>query len=333
MAKVKITGDTRDAQQKVTKLRKEVERLDREAKKPKKINVQGRGGITGALGKVGGGIGGALQVAGGNLISQFIQGLKQYIPAVLRVVSGSLGKALGLEELEKAVTKVTPKIKNLVDVIETFGNPGEEALNRADRIDALDDERRSHNSKSLAEEYAYSKAFSNIAGVNGTQIVDRLQSLIDMATSGNISEMEKAWGQLRGFGVTYSDLEKGSTWEVLVKMLAAYRRAGLDGQNELEPALQQIVGKRQMAAIRKIGDGVELREQAQLLEKEFNTRIQDQQRILEEASKSEVTRAIADIQSMAIPTEGLHYINDEANSQLSLATLKTGMIGDTGTAT
>ena len=122
MAKVKITGDTRDAQQKVTKLRKEVERLDREAKKPKKINVQGRGGITGALGKVGGGIGGALQVAGGNLISQFIQGLKQYIPAVLRVVSGSLGKALGLEELEKAMVeyieyynknRITTKLKGL----------------------------------------------------------------------------------------------------------------------------------------------------------------------------------------------------------------------------
>lgn len=331
MAEVKLTGNTRDAQQKIQKLRREVQQLDREAKKPKNVNVQGKG----FFGKMGGTMKGgtsALAVAGGNIISQIIQGMLTYIPALVRLGGGLLGKSLGLHELERAVTKVTPKIRNLVAAIETFSNPGEEALTRADKLDALDDERRSHNSRSLAEEYAYSKAFSNIAGVNGTQIVDRLQAVLDMATSGNVGEMEKAWGQLQGFGITYDDIQNKSTWQVLAKMLKAYGRAGADGNNELEPAMQQIVGKRQLAAVRKIGDGKELEAQARTLRTEFDTRIQNPDKILTEAAKSEVTRAIAEIQGMAVPTEGLHYINDEANTQLSLATLKTGMIGDVGTA-
>ena len=327
-AEVKITANTRDAQQKIQRLKKEVDNLDKLAKKPKTINVKGNGKLGGVAGAAGSAIG-AGAVATGNLIADAIKGfIKQYIPSVARLSAGLLGKGFGLQELERAVTRITPKFRSLMDALDTFGNPGTEALDRADRIDALDDERRSHNSQSLAEEYAYSKAFSNIAGVNGTQIVDRLQSLLDMATSGSISEMDRAWRQLDGFGVTYEDIQRGSTWQVLQKMLTAYAAAGADGDNELEPNMQQIVGKRQMAAVRKIGDGTELAQQAAELTQEFNERIQNQQEILREAAQSEVTRAKADIQNMAIPEEGLHYINDEADNQLSTAELKTGMIGD-----
>ena len=327
-AEVKITANTRDAQQKIQRLKKEVDNLDKLAKKPKTINVKGNGKLGGVAGAAGSAIG-AGAVATGNLIADAIKGfIKQYIPSVARLSAGLLGKGFGLQELERAVTRITPKFRSLMDALDTFGNPGTEALDRADRIDALDDERRSHNSQTLAEEYAYSKAFSNIAGVNGAQLVDRVQSLLDMATSGSISEMDRAWKQLDGFGVTYEDIQKGSTWQVLQKMLAAYAAAGADGENELEPNMQQIVGKRQMAAVRKIGDGTELAQQAAELTQEFNERIQNQQEILREAAQSEVTRAKADIQNMAIPEEGLHYINDEADNQLSTAELKTGMIGD-----
>ena len=327
-AEVKITANTRDAQQKIQRLKKEVDNLDKLAKKPKTINVKGNGKLGGVAGAAGSAIG-AGAVATGNLIADAIKGfIKQYIPSVARLSAGLLGKGFGLQELERAVTRITPKFRSLMDALDTFGNPGTEALDRADRIDALDDERRSHNSQSLAEEYAYSRAFSNIAGVNGSQLVDRVQALLDMATSGSISEMDRAWRQLDGFGVTYEDIQKGSTWQVLQKMLAAYAAAGADGENELEPNMQQIVGKRQMAAVRKIGDGTELAQQAAELTQEFNERIQNQQEILREAAQSEVTRAKADIQNMAIPEEGLHYINDEADNQLSTAELKTGMIGD-----
>lgn len=342
-AEVKITANTRDAQQKIQKLKKEVDNLDKIAKKPKTINVKGNGKLGSAIGAAGSAIG-AGAVAKGNLIADAIKGfLKQYIPSVARLSAGLLGKGFGLQELERAVTRITPKFRSLFDALETFGNPGTEALDRADRIDALDDERRSHNSQSLAEEYAYSKAFSNIAGVNGTQIVDRVQSLLDMATSGSISEMDRAWKQLNGFGVTYEDIQKGSTWQVLQKMLTAYAAAGGDGENELEPNMQQIVGKRQMAAVRKIGDGSELAQQAADLVKEFNERIQNQGEILKYAAQSEVTRAKADIESMAVPNEGFNrkgangedidgYIMAEANNILKTAELKTGMIGDVGKA-
>lgn len=329
-AEVKLTANTRDAQQKIQRLRKEVDKLDKEAKKPKTINVRSNGKIGGTSGGSGSGIG---SIASGNLIADAIKSfLKQYIPAVVRLGGGLLGKSFGLEELEKSITRITPKIRSLFDALDTFGRPGEEALSRADRLDALDDERRSHNSQSLAEEYAYSRAFTNIAGVNGSQIVDKVQALLDMATSGSISEMDRAWKLLNGFGISYEDIQNGSTWQVLHKMIEAYAAAGADGENELEPNMQQIVGKRQVAAVRKIGDGTELAAQAAELTQEFNERIQHQQRILEEAAISEVTRARAEIQGMVIPEEGLHYINDEANNQLSTEKLKTGMLGDTGTA-
>ena len=342
-AEVKITANTRDAQQKIQRLKKEVDNLDKLAKKPKTINVKGNGKLGGVAGAAGSAIG-AGAVATGNLIADAIKGfIKQYIPSVARLSAGLLGKGFGLQELERAVTRITPKFRSLMDALDTFGNPGTEALDRADRIDALDDERRSHNSQTLAEEYAYSKAFSNIAGVNGSQLVDRVQSLLDMATSGSISEMDRAWKQLNGFGVTYEDIQKGSTWQVLQKMLAAYAAAGADGENELEPNMQQIVGKRQMAAVRKIGDGTELAQQTADLVKEFNERIQNQQEILRYAAQSEVTRAVADIESMAVPNEGFTrkgpngedidgYIMAEAKNILKAAELKTGMIGDVGEA-
>ena len=42
MAEVKLTANTRDAQQKITKLRKDIDKLDKEAKKPKTINASPR---------------------------------------------------------------------------------------------------------------------------------------------------------------------------------------------------------------------------------------------------------------------------------------------------
>ena len=330
MAKVKITGDTKDAQRKIQQLRKEVDKLDKEAKKPKKVNVQGGKGIGGIGAK--GGIGGALSVAGGNIISMVMKELLKYIPAVTRLSSGILSEFLGLKELEKAVTTVTPKVRNLVSAIEAFGDPQSLALERADRLDALDDEKRSHNSKSNAEEFGYSESFANVAGVQAGQIVERIQSLMDMATSGNISEMDKAWKQLQGFGLTWDEVEKGSTWNVLEKMIRAYHAAGLDGMNELEPAMQQIVGKRAMSAIRKVGSGSQWVKDAKFLKRRFTEIVKDENGSLDETAKSELIRSEAKIYGYTVPEEGRHYITDAAKTQLTEEELKTGMIGDTETA-
>lgn len=320
-ATVKIKGDTKDAQQKVQRLRKDVERLDRECKRPKKIRIQGDS--KGLLNTIKGtAIGTALGNMGSKLGGDIWQMLLQNIPAIGQLIGQSIGSGV-----DKEFIKFGQKWRMFFDSLAVYGNPSSEALSRGDKLDALDDERRSHNSKSNAEEMGYSRAFSNIAGVNGTQIVDRIQSVLDMATSGNIAEMDKAWGQLAGFGVTYDDIQTKSTWQVLEKMLGAYAAAGADGENELEPAFQQIVGKRQIAAVRKIGDGTELREQAGLFAKEFTRLIPNEAQILEAAGQSEVKRTLAEIQGMAIPEQGVSHIGREAQNLYDIAEFQTGLIG------
>lgn len=329
MATVKIKGDTADAQNKVQKLRKEVERLDREAKKPKKITIQGQQGLMGKMQAGLGKMGVAIGTATGNLITAAIKQVINYIPAIGRLGGSSKTAAdwFGIDDFERRMVELGPRLRRVFEGLEIFGNPGEEALNRADKLDALDDERRSHNSKSNAEEFAYSRAFSNIAGVNGGAMVDRLQAVLDMATSGNMQEMDKAWKLLNGMGITWEDVEKGSTWEVLSKMLGAYHAAGADGMNELEPAMQQIFGKRQMAAVRKIGDGAEMQSQAAELMTYWADTIKNEHQILEEAAKSEVTRAKAEIQGMAVGPDGVQYIGEGAQEILEKETFKKNIVG------
>lgn len=328
-AQVKITANTTDAQQKVQRLRKEVERLDREARKPKKIRVQG--GTTGRLS----GIGSndlAKATAKGNLMAD---SLKSIVALVVRGLAPVLGRiaADASGQVDKFGT-LGARLEKYLQNLSTYVHPEKEALERADRMDALDDERRSHNSKSIAEEMAYSRAFTQIAGVNGNAIVDRLQALLDMATSGNFDDMEKAWGKLQGFGLTWQDLQDSSTWEVLAKMLDAYKTAGADGQNELTPAMQEIVGVRNMGAIRKAGEGEDLRTRAQRYEQEFNTRIPPEmvQRILEAADASEAVRIIAEIEGLKIPDSAMVHVTNAANQKLDTAENDTRMLTTNGDA-
>lgn len=325
-ATVKIKGDTKDAQSKLQQLRKEVERLDKETKKPKRVNVQTSKGIQVTGNRVGGmgtGMATFLGSAAGNMASNALQSVIsaviRFAPAITRATTGLSGFGM--------------KLQKFMTALEIYGHPEEEALSRADRIDALDDERRSHNSKDNADEFGYSRAFSNIAGVNGSMLIDRAQAILDMATSGNVSEMDKAWKMLTPMGITFDDIQNGSTWEVMAKMLQAYHAAGADGMNELEPHMQQIFGKRQMAAIRKIGDGSEWTAQATLLADEFRRAITNESDILEAAGKSEVTRSMAEIHGMAIPDSGLPYIETAAQNRLDSAKLNSQMLStDAGAA-
>ena len=337
MAVVKIKGDTSDAQNKIKKLRKEVDKLDKECKKPKKIKVSGSGG--GSRG--GSGVGGMMQVAGGNLISQFMGQATQYIGALGRVATMVIGRSLGLKELEKSFDKLMPKAKQLSELLQTFGSPGETAIERAYALDALDDERRSHNTKSLAEEAGYSSAFSSVAGADGTQIIEKMQNLFEQATSGKISEMTEAWKLLKGFGVTFDDLQNKSTWENLITILKNYGAAGADGNNELQPQMQTIVGQRQMATIRKIGDGTSFEQKAMALITDFKERISDDKvdKILQAADEAEFLDAQKRNEMFNLPTVALrhadkdgnvkngHVIN-QAQNQLENEMIKTGLMGN-----
>lgn len=327
MAVVKIKGDTKDAQSKVQRLRKEVEKLDKET--PKKITIQGQQGLMGKMNAGLGKMGVAIGTAAGNLITAAIHQVINYIPAIGRIggTSKTMSDWLGIEDFEQRMVRLGPRLRRVFEGLEIFGNPGEEALKRADKLDALDDERRSHNSKTNAEEFGYSRAFSNIAGVNGGAMIDRLQAILDMATSGNMQEMDKAWGLLNGMGITWDDVEKGSTWEVLSKMLGAYHAAGADGMNELEPAMQQIFGNRRMAAIRKIGDGTEMKSQAALYMAYWAEVIKNEEEILAEAAKSEIERTKAEIQGMAVGPDGTKFIGEGAQEILDRETFKKQLIG------
>jgi hypothetical protein len=88
--------------------------------------------------------------------------------------------------------------------------------------------------------------------------------------------MTEAWKLLKGFGVTFDDLQNKSTWENLITILKKYGAAGADGYNELSPQMQTIVGQRQMATIRKIGDGTSFEQKALALITDFRERISDE---------------------------------------------------------
>lgn len=328
MATLKIKGDTQDAQAKVKALAKEIDTLHQKSNKTLKPKVQKQSATRAQN-----------NVASTSTKDSFKSTVKA--SALGTAVGGGLMKVAdfllgGGIELAKSLTRLTTgvsglssKIEKYQGALEIYNEPQKEALSRGDKIDALDDERRNHNTKTNAEEFGWSRAFSNIAGVNGLAVVDKLQSHLDMATSGNMDEMDKAWKTLKPTGVTWDDIEKGNTWEVLAKMLKKYGEAGEDGVNELEPAFQQIFGKRQMGAIRKIGNGTELTRQAALLRDEYNSVITPNERnILDATAQSEIIRSKAEVHGMAIPESGIKYIKQGAQHQLESAKLNTQMLGE-----
>jgi hypothetical protein len=274
-ATVKIKGDVQDAQNKIKKLRQEVDRLEREARKPKKVNVQtpsimsaftssfaGSSGAAknaahyGSLIRMGGkGIGLAASTAVGTFlgsaIGEVVSALKAFAPAILRASTG--------------VTNVGMRLKKFMTVIETYSHPQDESVRRANTIDAIDDERRNHNTSKLSEEAAFTEAWEEVAGASARTMLDRLHSVIGSARSGVWSEMEEAWKLLENFGITNQDLNK-SVWEVMAQMLQAYSEAGADGKNELEPYMKRIFGDRNMGVVRKAGDGQEFLQKARTLQ-------------------------------------------------------------------
>lgn len=269
-AEVKITANTRDAQQKIQKLRHEVDQLDRQVKKPKKVNIitNGVSGGSGAFGRIGGGMRnlGSMVKAGakgiglaastavgtfiGSAIGEVVSALMAFSPAILRASTGLSGVGM--------------RLKKFMTVLEAYGHPEEEALNRANNIDALDDERRNHNTATLSQEAGYRQAWEEVAGVNAPMMLDKVHEVIGQARSGVFSEMQEGWGILDKFGIKNEDLNN-SVWEVMAKMLKAYNDAGIDGKNELQPVMQKLFGNRYMGVVRKMGDGTEFLTKAKTL--------------------------------------------------------------------
>ena len=254
---------------------------------------------------------------------------------LMKVADFLLGSGLEFSKLlmraGTGVSGLTSKLEKFQNALNIYNEPQKEALSRADQIDALDDERRSHNTKTNAEEFGWSRAFSSVSGLNGRQVIDNLQAYIDKATSGDMAEMDKAWKNLNPMGITWEDLQNGNTWEVLAKMLQSYSAAGEDGMNELEMAFQQIFGKKQMGIIRKLGNGDELVTQSALLRGDYDKTISPiESKILDAAAQSEIIRSQAEIHNMAIPESGIKYVEEGAQHQLNAAKLNYQMLGEDG---
>lgn len=337
MAEIKLTANTRDAQQKVQKLRRDVDNLDRQCRKPKRITITGglSGGLSGlASGKSGGirnlgtmvksgakGIGLAASTAVGTFIGsaigEVVSALMAFSPAILRATSG--------------ITGVGMRLKKFMTVLETYGHPQEEALKRANTLDALDDERRNHNTATLSQEAAYRQAWEEQAGTFAPMMLDKVSDLMGQAKSGVMSEMLAAWGTLDLFGLTQEDLQK-PVWEVIAKMLQAYNAAGQDGMNELEPAMQKLFGSRYMGVVRKMGDGSSYITRAQELAAYLQERGFDDPANLDAAAKAELLQGLAKMEDLLLPATAHTFALEGAQNEYDTARLKTQMLGATATA-
>ena len=341
MAKIKITADTKDAQNKIKQLSKDLENTRKKAEKP--LNV--KASVNSSLApkkkttsgdvvttKLSGTSGNGVNVKG-NILNGMVSGLASGGIGLLMQNAPVVISALGL-----AIDKVTNNVFNLqgafeslkkqMEFLDVIDKPGQTALTRGDSLDALDDERRSNNTASIGDEKAWRESFTKMTGVNADQLLQRGKSFFDMATSGNMEEMEKAWKILAPTGITFSDLQNNSTWENLLKLIEAYHKAGEDGMNELEPIMQEIFGRRGMAAIRKAGDGASIRSDFAELRQTYAEYVEpNEQAVLAATDAAEMTRAKASIIDLGLPAGGERFIAQGANDILDVAQRRYAFLG------
>ena len=247
----KLTADTAQAQRQIQELSKKVDEFDKKTRKKRTITAStstGKAASTASPkaggGMLGGSFGGGMlggMIGSMNPVGMIAQNIPTLVGALGRVIPG-VGD--GLREL-------TNEIRGYVESLEVLERPHEEAMRRGDSLDALDDQRRMHNSASNAEEYAWQSAMEEVIGKgNYEQVLNRVQNLVDMANSGSISEAEDALKKLDGSGLTMDDMKNSSSWAILQKLIEAYSQGNLSAKQA-----QDIFGARAMGLIRKAGDG------------------------------------------------------------------------------
>lgn len=350
MAKIKITADTKDAQKKIKQLCKNVDTLQNKAKKPIKINVKTgkiddkaykkwrtqaeknivvNAQIKGKGKKYGNAESGAMAAFKGSFGANIATASLQHIPLII----GALGKAIdsltGVFGLETSLQGLGETIRKYMELGDAITNPAKGSLERGDSLDALDDERRANKSATLGDEVAWREAFTNQTGTNADQLLQRGQSFFDMATSGNMEEMDKAWQVLGATGLTFDDLQNNSTWENLLKLIEAYHKAGADGMNELEPIMQEIFGRRGMVALRKAGDGSAIRQNQAELRETYRQYVEpNEQAMLSATDNAELTRSRARIVDLGLPAGAERFITQGAEDIYDISKIKYALYGD-----
>lgn len=252
----KLTADTAQAQRQIQELSKKVDEFDAKTRKKRSISASTSAGKAaptappkaGGGGMLGGSFGGGMlggMIGGMNPAMMLAQNIPTLVGALGRIIPG-VGD--GLREL-------TNEIRGYIESIDILEKPHEEAMKRGDSLDALDDQKRMHNSASNAEEYAWQKSMEEVIGAGQYEtVLNRVQNLIDMANSGSISEAEEALKKLEGSGLTMDDMKNSSSWAIMQKLIEAYAQGKLSVKQA-----QDIFGARSMGLIRKAGDGSGIR--------------------------------------------------------------------------
>ena len=351
MAKIKITADTKDAQAKVKKLKADVLELQKTIQKRTTLQVNadgsrrytttetyhsaGRGmkvrataleaSAKGAKGKGEG---------GSNFMTAFKANAAamalQHIPLIFATAGKLIDELIGgLTPFKTNLQGIGETIRKYMELGDAITNPAKGSLERGDSLDALDDERRANKSATLGDEVAWREAFTNQTGTNADQLLQRGQSFFDMATSGNMEEMDKAWQVLGATGLTFDDLQNNSTWENLLKLIEAYHKAGEDGINELEPVMQEIFGRRGMVALRKAGDGSAIRQNQAELRETYRQYVEpNEQAMLSATDNAELTRSRARIVDLGLPVGAERFITQGAEDIYDISKIKYALYGD-----
>ena len=252
----KLTADTKEAQKQIQRLSQEVDRFDEKTRKKRSVGVSAKGGTTttasthGTRAASNGG-----SAFGGSMLGSAIGSMNplgMIVDNLPKVING-FGTLIGnvFPMAEDALKNMTKYVRQQMQVLDVIDDPQGEALKRAGTIDALDDERRAHNTATNAEEFAWAGAVESVAGkANYGKIVGRLQNILDLAQSGSVSDAERAQDLLKGSGLNFNDLKSQNAWQVLIQLLKAYSAGNMSPKQ-----MQDIFGQGAMPVLRKMGDG------------------------------------------------------------------------------
>ena len=339
MAKVELKANTQDAQKKIQKLRQEIDKLDKQVKSPKKYNLQtkglGVGSMAGGLGLGGRAMG--MTVAAGSAIgglaatalTKLVGVLSAAIPALLKF-------GLGIDN-------VNGLMKKWSGALESYSNAPEKALDRAMQMDALDDEKRAHGTKSVGEEVAWYEAYKSIAGNDfNSMLLTKFETLLEQVKSGDVNAIEtvKQFDTMTGYTATgprgemeeewaiANHLNKMNTYEFMTEMLKGYNAALAKGDYSKTDAMLKLVGNRGISAIRKLGDLSTLEKDKADIQKQWESVLppEVEQKLLQAASDAEKQAAMAKVFEYAVPESGLKNVatgaqTDYDSKKLSFDTL------------
>lgn len=323
----KLTADTKEAQKQIQRLSQEVDKFDEKTRKKRSVGVSvSKGGATTTASTHGtrtaSNGGGAF---GGSMLGSAIGSMNplgMIVDNLPKVING-FGTLIGsvFPMAEDALKNMTKYVRQQMQVLDVIDDPQGEALKRAATIDALDDERRAHNTATNAEEFAWSGAVESVAGkANYGKIVGRLQNILELAQSGSISDAERAQDLLKGSGLNFNDLKSKNAWEVLMQLLKAYNAGNMDAKQ-----IQEIFGQGAMPVLRKMGDGSLIESKFAGRHAYYKERIEPYEKaMLEAADYAEDVQDKAKAENMVVRNAQL--IRDGADAELSLAREKADFL-------